>query len=352
MENTTINIVNCLLTRRCNLKCSYCQISGNINTPLRPTDYPDEKYYKSNKNEKSAEWWIELHNRLQKHNPNCFSILYGGEPFIRWEELAEIVNHLNKIDFPYTIISSCNEGIKQSIYKFFERVDYVQGFTASVDPGFYMVNLSSREELDDDEIYKSHTGYATLKELMEKGLVKDPVAEITCDSRTIYYLHDTIKKLTSDGITSDITMIDLAANNYYDFSNITNPDNLVHPTQEVMNIFDGIIKDDSLKVHMKEFLLPRIFKNLPNKMDCKIEKGIHNITVDSDGSCRCCLRIRGRFTPKFQAIELFNQDGSIGSNYEEIHDAMCGDKETLCKRCIWSCMLMSNSGDSDGIINH
>ena len=347
-----INIINCLMTRRCNLQCSYCQISGNINTPLKPTDYPDASYYQNSKNEMSAEWWIEFLDRLHKHNPECFAILYGGEVFVRWEFLAEVVNHLNKIEFPYTIISSCNAGIKQNIYKFFERVDSVCGFTASVDPGFYLKTFGSRDEISDDEIYKSHTGYATLKELMEKGLVKDPVAEITCDCNTIHHLYDTIKKLTEDGITSDITMIDLAANNYYDFSNITNPINLVHPTKEVMDVFDKIMKDDTLKIHMKDFLVPRIFKYLPNNMDCKLEKGMTNLTVDSDSACRLCLRIRGRFTPKFRADQLFDEYGNKTEVFDRVHDAMIGDKETLCRKCIWSCMMMSNSDDCDGIINH
>lgn len=345
-----VNIVNCLLTRKCNLNCSYCQISGNINTPIRPGEYPNSLYYY--KNEQDADWWIHTLTRIWMHNNDVFFILYGGEPFMRWEMLADLVLHLNKIGAHYTIISSCNEGIKRNIYSFFDKVTRIEGFTASIDPGFWLKNAGSREEMRDDESYKSNTGYNTLKELMRQGLVRDPVAEITCDKDTIFHLHETIRRLTKDGIVSDITMIDVAKNNYYDFSNITNPDNLVHPTPEVLAVFDGIIKDDTLLVHMKDHLLPRIFKSLPAEMDCEIEKGIHNITIDSDGAVRLCLRIRGRHSIKFQADEMFNDVGEVGEKYQDLHDAMIADKETLCKDCMWSCMMMSKSGDCDGIINH
>ncbi len=346
---TKVNIVNCLLTRKCNLKCSYCQISGNIDTPLRPKEYPNSKTYFNN--EKDTRWWIDTLTTFWKQNNDVFFILYGGEPFIRWELLADLVLHLNKIGAHYTIISSCNEGIKKFIYKFFEKVPYVKGFTASIDPGFYLKNVNSLEDTD-DELYKSNTGYATLKELMNKGLVKDPVAEITCDKDTINYLYDTVKKLTEDGITSDITMLDIAKNNYYDFSNITNPVNLVHPTKDVLDVFDKIIKDDSLKVHMKNYLLPRIYRDLPSNMDCEIEKGLHNVTIDSDGSIRLCLRIRGRFSTKFSASELFTVEGIESDKYKDIYEAMVADKEILCKKCMWSCMMMSKCGDCQGVINH
>ena len=344
-----INIVSCILTRRCNLKCSYCQISGNINTPLKPKDYPNSDYYYQN--EKDSSWWIYTLTEIWKQNNDVFFILFGGEPFLRWELLADVVLHLNRLGVHYTIISSCNEGIKKHIYSFFDKVDQVDGFTASIDPGFYLLKTGTREEMKDDECYKSNTGYATLKELMRQNLVRDPVAEITCDKDTIMFLHETIRRLTADGIVSDITMIDIAKNNYYDFSNITNPINLVHPTKEVLEVFDGIIKDDTLKVHMKEYLLPRIYKALPANMDCKLEKDLTNLTIDSDGSIRTCLRIRGRFTPKFQADQLFTTFGSIGK-IEEVHEAMTADKEILCQKCMWSCMMMSNSGDCNAVANH
>ena len=345
-----INIVNCLLTRRCNLQCSYCQISGNINTPLKPTEYSPAKYYYEN--EKNVDWWIDNLTKIWRHNNDVFFILYGGEPFLRYQMLAELVIHLNNLGAHYTIISSCNEGIKRNIFSFFDIVSRVDGFTASIDPGFFLKKGETRKDFVEDEDYKSCTGYTTLKDLMRQGLVRDPVAEITCDKDTIHQLYDTIVRLTADGITSDITMIDVAKNNYYDFSNITNSENLVHQSPEVLAVFDKIMKDSTLKVHMKDYLLPRIYKALPSNMDCEIEKDIHNLSIDSDGAIRLCLRIRGRHCVKYQVGDLLDFSGDPSELYQTIHEAMGADKDSLCKDCMWSCMMMSKSGDCNGVINH
>lgn len=351
MDNK-INIANVLLTRRCNLACEYCRIATTRfdNYLYKPNEYPDANYYI--KNESSTEEWIEFFNRLYKHNPDCFVILYGGEPFIVWEKLADIVNHLNSINGAYTIISSCNHEIKKLIYKFFDRVDYVRGFSASVDPYLHEhMEIVDRKALNDDELYKTHTGYATLVELIEKGLVKDPVAEITCDCNTIHKLEETVKILTDKGICSSITVLDVAKNNYYDFSNVIDPKYLVHPSEEVKEVFQRM-KDSNYNIHMKNLLMDQIYSLLPSNVDCELEKDVHNITIEPDLALRLCLRIRGVESPKMNAMNLFNEDGSKSIEFPVFHKYLAADKESLCEGCSWSCVLMSKSGDTSGIINH
>lgn len=355
MENK-INIANILLTRRCNLACEYCRIATTKfdNYLFKPKEYPDAKYYIQN--EAPTEKWIEFFDRLYKHNPDCFTILYGGEPFIVWEKLADIVNYLNKINGAYTIISSCNHEIKKLIYKFFDKVGRVKGFTASVDPYLHKyiassVNKIDRNALNDDELYKTFTGYSTLLELMRDGLVKDPVAEITCDCNTIFDLEETVKILSYNGICSDITVVDVSKNNYYDFSNIIDKRYLVHPTKEVIEVFESLQASD-YNIHMKEFLMEKLPGILPSNVDCELEKGMHNITIEPDLGLRLCLRIRGVYSTNHNGLQLFNEEGEFGEAFEEIHAAMKADKESLCKGCSWSCVLMSKNGDCGKIINH
>ena len=50
-----IRIVNWLLTRRCNLNCSYCAITKNYKN--KPDEYPDIYYY--HKNEMDTETIIK-----------------------------------------------------------------------------------------------------------------------------------------------------------------------------------------------------------------------------------------------------------------------------------------------------
>ena len=83
-------------------------------------------------------------------------------------------------------------------------------------------------------------------------------------------------------------------------------------------------------------------------MVCNISDNIHNITIDSDGCLRLCLRIRGINCPDLNIDDLI-------SSYGQIHDiakeTFKSDHTTLCFGCNWTCMLMSEFY-SNHIINH
>lgn len=338
-----IKIANLLITRKCNLNCSYCRISAEINYKNKPPEYPDKKFYFEN--EVNTDKWIESIDLLKKHNPDIFLIIYGGEPFLR-KDLIDIVKHCNQENVNYTIISSCNENIQKLIDKFFEDLQpqKVKGFTASVDPGFY---LELNEKIGDDKIHKSHSGFNTLIRLKNQNLIEDPVAEITVSDYNVQYLYKTIEILSSHGITSDITMLDIAKTNYYDFSSVTNHNNLVPKSKEVKQIINSLVRSN-FKIHMKETLLPRIYDILPANLDCKLEEDLNNISIEPTLEVRLCLRIRGVNTPKYKIFNLFDVDGNIN---KDVHMNMKLDKKILCRGCFWSCMLMSQM-DSYGIINH
>jgi len=121
-------------------------------------------------NEKNGDWWIDFNTKLYNHNKDCFNILYGGEIFLHPDHI-DIVKHMNNIGSQYTIISSANDEIRPIIDKFFESVGTVKGFTCSVDPGFYKTKDSDRKDINNDEIYKSHKGFAFLKYLINNKLV-------------------------------------------------------------------------------------------------------------------------------------------------------------------------------------
>jgi len=319
-----INIASLILTRRCNLQCEYCRISGDY--IIAPKEYPNSSYYYEN--EKNSDFWIDVIIRLVKQNKNMFFILFGGEPFL-YDGLTDIVKYMNNENIYYTIISNCSVSLRSKMKKFFEDVGKVKGFTASIDPGYWM-------GIDNHEQLKSNAGFQYLKQIIEEDLVNDPVAEITVDNDNIIYLEETVKRLTEEGITSDITVLDIAKNNYYDFSSITVTDQLVAKSSYTKKVFDNLI-NGNYKIHMKEILLPEIYKILPAELDCKLEEGLHNITIDSDGSLRTCLRIRGREVPKFCVNDLLDPY----REYKEIIQAYKQDKQTLCRGCSWTCPIIS-----------
>lgn len=327
-----IRIVSWFLTRRCNLQCSYCAIVRNYKG--KPDEYPDMKHYY--KNEMKAEEIIEALKKFKLHNPDCFHIFYGGEPFMR-SDLPAIINFCNSENIQYTIITNNTADVHPMIEDLLLSTDYVVGLTSSIDP------LIVSDETDSDRKKKSFDG---LKQLMSyKGIINDLVAEITVDNRNVKYLYQLVKTLTDFGINSDITVIDIAKNNYYDFSNVNDSNLLVGPSDEIKREFDRILDDDSLDIHMKHFLLPEILKILPSELDCNVPLHPHNMTIDADGTIRLCLRIRGTETPKHLNIKnVFYENGELHAFYKAYTKI---DKSIYCRKCNWTCILMSNKINKD-----
>lgn len=321
------------------MNCSYCRISGNIEYKNKPKEYPSKSYYYEN--ERSITWWISMCDYLLNHNPNIFFIIYGGEPFIR-NDVEILVKFLNFNDANYTIISNAYYGInsKKRMDDFFSSVGKVNGFTTSIDPTFM------DDAYLDDEIIKSKNGFQYLKSLIDEDLVDDPVAEITCDNESIFQLEDTIRILDSYGITSDVTVLDIAKNDYYDFSDVVDDSRLVEPYSKVRGIFKRLVTSN-YKIHMKTTLLPKILNILPSGLDCGLDKStapLHSITIDSDGKIRLCLRIRGIHAPKYEGTDLIDQ-------YDSIRNSMARDKCILCEGCNHTCYLMSQL-NLESIIDH
>lgn len=316
-----INIANWLLTRRCNLKCSYCSIVKNYND--MPEEYPRISHYI--RNEMNTGVVLEGLRRLHSHNPDIFNIFYGGEPFLR-KDLDQIINFCNSYGINYTIITNNTEEL--NIKHFLDSME-VKGLTTSVDPILYT------NEKAGDRVKKSESGLQGLVEYRSK--VKDLVAEITVDKNSFEYLEELVVELSKAGISSDVTFIDISKNPYYDFSNVTESDSMVEKTEFVAKLFQKFL-NMNVDIHMKDPILYEIFNILPSELDCEIEKDVHNITIDSDGSVRLCLRIRGIETPKINLLEYINASGKLD---EKLIQNISNDKNKYCEGCNWTCMIMS-----------
>lgn len=324
-----IRIVNWLLTRKCNLNCEYCAIVKNYKG--KPFSYPDMSHYI--KNEMPTEVVLNALKVFKIHNPNIFHLFYGGEPLLR-PDLPDIINYCNDNEIYYTIISNNTPVVQPMLKKLFDKVGYVEGFTSSVDPVFNEIGLKQ------DRIQKSIEGLKRLKEIQGAGLVKDVVAEITVMKHNQDYLYELIRELSKEEIYSDITFVDIAKSSYYDFSNVKDKHFLVKPSFDLAVMFQEFLSDDNLLIHMKDLLLPQMFDTLPSNFDCELEKGIHNITIDADGSIRLCLRIRGIVTPTYRITELFDETNpSLISS--DVCEMIKSDKKHECKLCNHSCLMMS-----------
>lgn len=327
-----IQIVNWLLTRRCNLNCDYCAIVRNYEG--MPLEYPKMKHYKVN--EMSTEVVLNALTAFKKHNPNMFHIFYGGEPVLR-KDLPQIINHCNENGIFYTIISNNTPEIQGHIKYLFDNTDYIEGFTSSVDP---VVNSGDSS----DRVRKSIEGFMRLKEMQVKGKVKDVVAEITVMKNNLHLLELLVSDLSMYDIYSDITFVDIAKNNHYDFSNVRDERELVYPTYEVSRILNSLQNDSYYKVHMADVLFPMMFDTLPSNYNCELEKGIHNVSVDADGTMRLCLRIRGTRSPEFHVSQILNKYWNVSKEFQL---AVSYDKIRLCQLCNHSCLMMSKHIDEN-----
>lgn len=345
----TIHIANVLLTRRCNLSCSYCNIVRNY--PGMPSEYKRMQDYGNS--ELTGEQWIQIFQRLYKNNPNVFFIIYGGEPFV-YEDLWKIIDYCNKNGIYYTVISNNTDYVQDRIKEVYEKCGPYRGFTSSVDP-IVSKTIPGQVEFSKSEkgkfyiTEKSNKGLVRLAEMKRKGWVEDAVAEITIMRSTIPFLYDTVKRLSELNIYSSITTLDNPKNEFYDFARVLDLTEMVQKDSGIKEEFDKIKADKSLLVHMPE-LLDEVYNMLPSNGDCGLEKEIHNVTIDADGTFRLCLRIRGVYSPGLKLDSVIDVNGKVLPFFKS---AIGQDKKEYCKGCNWTCAcVMTQPKFKAQIIDH
>ena len=340
-EAIMIRIVNWLLTRRCNLKCEYCGI-----VKVGSSEGKSISYYK--KNEISTERVIALLDKFRTYNPNVFHIFYGGEPFLRGD-LSDILKFCNETDINYTVISNCTDDIQPKILKVMRECGGFKGFTGSVDPSILMEPDNSNSQL------KSTAAFTFLYKMVK--YCDDVVAEVTLTKKTIDKTYDLVRLLSSAGITSSLTAIDINKTIGYDFSAYSAKKHLIKESKKTKELYKQLIEDDTLLIHMKDVILPRLFNHFGSDFDCKMEEGLHNLTIDADGSLRTCLRMRGFFMGELDdRIALFMKDPHGYELNPRMQDRFNQDKRLYCRGCNHTCVMMSkyvNDSENHGrILNH
>ena len=346
----TIQIANVLVTRRCNLSCSYCNIVRNY--PGMPSEY--KKMGGFTDDELTGEEWIEIFDRIVANNPKAFFVIYGGEPFV-YDDLWKIIKHCNDNGIFYTVISNNTDLVQDRIKEVYEKCGQYRGFTSSVDPVVAtdqpgQVEFSKSEKGKFYITEKSNVGMQRLIKMKEDGLVDDAVAEITVMNSTVPHLYNTVKTLSENNIYSSITTLDDPKNEYYDFARVLDMKEMVRKDSGIKEQFDKIKADKSLLIHMPDSL-DYIYDMLPSCGDCGLEKKIHNLTIDADGTFRLCLRIRGVKSPAVKLDDVLDKDGVIQDDFKL---AITIDKEVHCKGCNWTCACIMSKYDkfTQEIIEH
>jgi len=337
-----VRIVNWLLTRRCNLRCEYCGI-----VKVKSVGKPISHF---NKNEISTERVITLLNKFRTYNPNIFHIFYGGEPFLR-SDLSDIIKFCNENDILYTIISNCTLDIRDKIFNVMNDVGGFRGFTGSVDPTILMGPNNSHSVL------KSSNAFRFLMTM--RKYVNDVVAEVTMTEESISYTYELIKMLSDVGIYSSLGAIDINKNYTYDFSAYSDKKWLIKDSTKLKELFFKLMIDDSLLIHMKDEILPSLFRHISSDYDCGMgHLSIHNLTIDADGSIRTCLRMRGEEIPiLFNDTNILCPSDNNGFKLSSYFYIAMNSERSHCEGCNHTCAMMSryideNEDEHRKIIDH
>ena len=335
-----MKMVQCLLTRKCNIHCEYCCIAGNIDYADRPSEYPNGKTLKNN--EVDANYWIDILTRYHKHDSGVYFILWGGEPFMDPKKLTAIVRALNRLDAGYTI--STNAMKKRAIRDFFKDIGQVHGFSVSIDPGFERDDVRVKM----DEYRKSRDGFETIKYVIENRFARDPSAVMTLSSESAPFAPATMKHLIDHGVSVFLNLLSSQKNPYYDFPG-KGTWHSCEPTDETRGVFDAL-KEFSGKQHTTKGILDDMFAVLPENFDCEIERDLHNITIEPDGALRMCCNIRGVLSPRNRTEDILDSDGKLIENGMTRFKAdIAVDKRKYCQKCALTCMMMSKLQAAEAI---
>lgn len=328
-------MVQCLLTRRCNLGCDYCCIAGNMDYKGKPNEYPDKNTHLHN--EKSADYWIDILSRYHKHSPDTYFILWGGEPFLVKDKLTAIVRHLNQLKAGYTISTNASKGkVQKAIKVFFRDVGKVNGFSVSIDPGFERNDVDGNK----DEYKKSRDGIDIIQHVIKNNLALDPSAVMTLSRENALYAPATMKYLTDRGISVFLNLLSTQKNPYYDFpgKGTWHP---CEPNDDTRRVFDALRQFPEAQ-HTTKGILDDMFDILPENFDCEIERDLHNITIEPDGALRMCCNIRGVSSPKNRTEDILGPDGHvIEEGMGRFKASILDDKNRYCRGCALTCMMMS-----------
>jgi len=333
------NIVNVILTRKCNLACKYCQITKD---PICDR-YPRIDHY--HRSQLSPEQWSKIFATCKSVNNNTFFVIYGGEPYLYGEVyLRNLTKWLNENDIAYTYVSNCSSSDIRDFWIRLHQEVGLRGITGSVDP----VDENTRDT-DPARYRKSKTSLNFLEVMVKLG-VPDVVAEVVVDKKTLANLVDTVRQLSRKGIWASCSTVEVALNEYYDFAfpvdfEKAKAEILLDPDETKVFLNDlKMLKDEGCLVHCPEGV--RYVHQIGDRIGTMIYQeppDLNTITIDADGTFRLCYRIRGIATPSISALHDFaNSEKVFAMSIYQLQLAMLQDYNDFCEGCSWTCRGFSN----------
>jgi len=298
MENKVLK-VEWLLTRKCDLHCSYCKIRD-------PGSLIGD--------ELSFSQVIDGVNVIDRMFPRVPIVFFGGEPAVL-DWLPDLVAYCESIGLKYAIISNGRRALRDS--DFFESL---------IEAGIsnWSVSIDSLKGLSrgDAEI-KSRTGFSSLLKFRSRG-VRDLVSCITVTKDNIEEVPSIIEELSRNGIWGIVTPLQVG-DDTFEYSGH------VPALQETRpEVVDRVARKLFEMARSGEYLMhnaPEYFASWNRffiRQDWKCSRK-SCITIDADGSLKRCVD-RKLGLEKFSVLTLED-------NWEAYCEAL--KEPPACKGCFW-----------------
>lgn len=307
------------LTRRCNLRCRGCNVVNH------------QSAY-----EFSTDEWKKAFDIMKRYKVG-FIVLFGGEPTLR-DDLPELVEHLNKIEMPHTIITNGIRLLNDSRY--YNRILEAKpfGISASVN------HIDSTPEAKFGDQKKSNIGHDLLLKLKEDAPDVDLVANMAVTRENIRGLPDMVRYFTSWEIWSILSFFHVRPQResmYWWYRGPVDEDNkdLVFRIGDewmVSRVAQWFIDNyDGLFLHnQKDYF--KVWPNFGIKQNWHCSEWVCP-AVNPDGSLMAC--IDRPLSKPLSIFDLPNRAGEIYQNFEEVISA--------CPGCFWDHMYETNKYASE-----
>jgi molybdenum cofactor biosynthesis enzyme MoaA len=290
------------ITRRCNFRCSYCNVPK--------TDFEELEISE----------WIDAVDIIKKLGVKKI-VLLGGEVTL-YKDLVKMVDYIlnsSKLECALTTNAFKNYEIVKKLIK-----TGLKNIAVSIDTFNLTKSISQ---------IKSESSIELIKKLEEDGLINS--INLKCytvvSKNNINELEDFIKNMTKRRI--NIYLIPYHWGNEGHFEHRKNMDKFAFATEEDIEnykkVIDKIIilkKKGYLVDNSEEYLLET--KKHIKKLSWRCE-GLSELRVDSDGSLLCCCDKKGKVNNNFSIFDLGDED--------KIKDflKMRSEDSEPCSGCLW-----------------
>lgn len=307
-----------LLTRRCNLDCSYCKLT------------------RKKMNELSPNQWKRSFLNMESIGIRTVKIL-GGEPTI-FEGIEELIRFINDNTGLRFALLSNSVMSDEKLNRLAEAG--IQGYFASVD------KITDIKKNNTHSGVKSRCGFEKLLKLRDMG-VRILGANIVITKENLHDLPEMISELTENGIWSNLCPVISGNEDFWEFRSDSS-DNGIRLTDEDRDDIDIVMKKlvdmkrDGLKIAVPEsYLLNMSGHGVDNDWKCT---EMLQLRIDSDGGMMLCNDYRGNIAEKYNIVdmnpELYLQFRKEWNEERRVFD---------CPGCYWSCFLNAEYNLNRGI---